>query len=241
MKTPTLKFRSINPRQSRALMQFDAFALLTAMTLGAMTPSIFADPPSTQPDAPVASHELLANVQKKLLTVTSIQADFVQQKKLTVMKHTLNIRGKFAMQKPDKFVWIVNEPVKYAIKVEGDEIRQWDEDTNKVQVIHAGGDPTFKAITDQIQSWFLGDYKSLEQSYDVFVLSEKPLSLRFAPRGASMVSKLIKNIEVTFSEDGLEINQMVIHEASGDLTTIKYSSVHLNEPINNDTWEIPPK
>jgi outer membrane lipoprotein-sorting protein len=226
----------------RWLTETRALILATGLIIVGISPTTIANPPATQPaDPPIASHELLEGVQKKLLTVTSIQADFTQQKRLTVMKHTLNIRGTFAMQKPDKFVWSVQEPVRYAIRVEGDEIRQWDEDTNKVQVIHAGGDPTFKAITDQIQSWFLGDYKSLEQSYDVFQLGEKPLSLRFAPRGESMVSKLIKNIEVTFDEKGLQIDKMVIHETSGDLTTINYSNVHLNEPINADTWEIPPK
>lgn len=197
--------------------------------------------PTTQPDPSPAPRELLAHIQTQLRTVDTMQADFVQKKRLVMLKHTLTIRGQFAMQKPNKVIWDVQEPTKYAIRVDGDEITQWDEDTNKVQVIHVGGDPTFKAITEQIQAWFLGDYKVLEQSYDVFLLGEKPLSLRFAPKAGTMVSKLVKNIEVTFGKDEMQIDRMVVNETSGDSTTLNYSNVRLNQPIKSETWEIPPK
>ena len=205
-----------------------------------------ADPPATSPTTQTASpqpapRELLAHIQQQLRTVDTMQADFVQKKHLAMLKHTLTITGQFAMQKPNKVVWIVNEPTRYAIRVDGEEITQWDQDTNKVQVIHVGGDPTFKAITEQIQAWFLGDYKVLEQSYDVFLLADNPLSLRFSPKAGTMVSKLVKNIEVTFGKDEMQIDTMVVNETSGDSTTLKYSNVSLNQPIKSDTWEIPPK
>jgi outer membrane lipoprotein-sorting protein len=213
--------------------------------VGLTGPRSPADPPATAPTTQsaetLAPRELLAHIQKQLRTVEAMQADFIQQKRLAMLKHTLTIRGQFAMQKPNKVIWIVNEPTKYAIRVDGDEITQWDEDTNKVQVIHVGGDPTFKAITEQIQAWFLGDYKVLEQSYDVYLLSDKPLSLRFAPKAGTMVSKLVKNIEVTFGNDELQIDKMIVNETSGDSTTLNYSNVRLNQPIDNKTWEIPPK
>jgi outer membrane lipoprotein carrier protein len=203
-------------------------------------------PTTTQPaqpnqSPPVASRELLAHVQQQLRTIESVQADFVQEKHLAVLKHVLTIRGHFALQKPDKVIWIVNEPVRYAIRVQGEEVRQWDEDTNKVQVIHLGGDPTFKAITEQIQAWFLGNYQTLEQSYDVYLLNDKPLSLRFAPKPGSMVAKLVKSIDVTFGKDELNLDMMVVRETAGDSTTLNFVNTRLNQPIKPQTWEIPPK
>ncbi len=199
--------------------------------------------PSTQPavDLKPAPRDLLAHLQKQLSTVDTMEADFIQQKHLSMLKHTLTIKGRFAMAKPNKVIWIVNEPNKYAIRVNGDEITQWDEDTNKVQVLHVGGDPTFQAITQQIQAWFLGDYKVLEKSYDVLLLNDQPLSLRFVPQPGGMVSKLVKNIEITFGKDEMQIDTMVVNETSGDSTTLKYSNVRLNQPIQKETWEIPPK
>jgi len=206
-----------------------------------------ADPPTTAPaatqpapDPKLASRELLAHIQKQLSTVDTMQADFVQKKHLSMLKHTLVIEGKLAMKKPNKVIWIVDKPTRYSIRVDADELTQWDEDTNKVQVLHLGNDPTFKNITEQIQALFLGDYKVLEKSFDVYQLSEKPLSLRFVPQGG-MVAKMVKNIEITFGNDATQVDKMVINEATGDGTTLSYSNTQLNQPIPDKIWEIPPK
>ncbi len=199
--------------------------------------------PTTQPSTNATTQisvELLQHLQSQLKDVTTVEADFVEKKNLAVLNHTLTITGHFALQKPDKFIWIVHDPVKYAIRVEGDEVRQWDEDTDHVDVIHLGGDPTFKAITEQMQAWFLGDYEGLAKNYTVDVLSENPLSLRFAPQGDSMASKIIQQIELTFAADERYIEKMVVTESGGDTTTLEFVHTQLNQPIKDDIWRMPP-
>ena len=200
--------------------------------------------PSTQPAAhnPTtrASTEVLDKLQADLQTVESVEADFEQEKQLKLLKHKLKISGHFALQKPNKLVWIVDKPVRYAIKVEGDELKQWDEDTNKVQTVHLGGDPTFKAITEQLQSWFLGDYKTLSENYDVYLENESPLTLGFTPKEGSMVAGVMGHIDLVFSGDNKYLERMVIRESNGDVTTLNYLNTKINEPIAEKTWEIPP-
>jgi outer membrane lipoprotein-sorting protein len=203
------------------------------------------DAPATQPTlAPAAttraSMELLAHIQTQLRTVTSIEADFVQEKQLSVMNHKLTITGHFALLKPDKLIWIVRNPVKYAIRIEGEEIQQWDEDTNKVQIIHLGGDPTFQAVNQQLQAWFMGDYKTLGDNYEADLIGQHPLQLAFLPKGDGMLSKVVKQIDLTFGKDDMYIDRMVIREASGDVTTLQFKGTQLNQPIPKEIWEIPP-
>jgi len=197
--------------------------------------------PSSQPTSPEpASQELLQHLQQQLKSVDTVQADFVQEKQLSVLNHKVTITGNFAMQKPNKLVWIVRDPVKYAIRIDGEEIRQWDEDTNQVQVIHLGGDPTFAAVTQQLQAWFMGDYKTLGDSYDVELQGENPLRLGFIPKGQSMVAKVLKQVDLTFGKSEQSIDKMVVSEASGDVTTLQFNSSRINQPIPKATWEIPP-
>jgi outer membrane lipoprotein carrier protein len=203
------------------------------------------DSPSTQPasdSGPTTrvSMALLEHIQQQLRSVETIEADFVQEKQLSVLNHKVTITGHMALQKPDKLVWIVRQPVKYAIRIEGEEIRQWDEDTNQVQVIHLGGDPTFAAVTQQLQAWFMGDYKTLGDSYDVSLLGEHPLRLAFVPKGQSMVAKALKRVDLTFGKSERYIDEMVISEASGDATTLQFNNTQINQPIPKETWEIPP-
>jgi hypothetical protein len=107
-------------------------------------------------------------------------------------------------------------------------------------VIHLGGDPTFKAITEQMQAWFLGNYEALAKNYTVDVLSENPLSLRFAPFGDSMAAKIMRQIQLTFASDERYIDKMVVTEAGGDTTALEFIGTQLNQPIKNEIWRMPP-
>jgi hypothetical protein len=187
-----------------------------------------------------ASTELIEGVQNHLKSIVSVQADFLEKKNLAMLEHTLSISGYMAMEKPDRLIWVVRRPVGYAIRVRGDEVSQWDEDTNHVDIMHVGGDPTFQAVSQQIQAWFGGNYKLLGDSYDVLVNSEQPLSLRFVPKGDSVVAKLLKNVDVTFSSDQRYINTMVVREAGGDVTTLSFNHTLLNQPVAKELWEMPP-
>jgi len=199
------------------------------------------DNPSTQPAGQVrASMKIIEGVQQHLKGIASVETDFVEEKKLAMLDHTLTIDGHMALQKPDRLIWIVRDPVKYAVRIVGDEVSQWDEDTDHVQTVHLGGDPTFKAITQQMQAWFLGNYKALGDSYDVYVNAQQPLSLGFVPNSATMVSKLISRIDLTFSPDENYIDTMVISETGGDVTTLKFSGARINQPISDQIWEMPP-
>lgn len=224
---------------------------LAVCLIAALTAPSVAQSPATRPSNDSAttlpaqattrlSLALLDHLQQSLRTVQTVESDFVQEKKLAILDHPLIIKGHFALQKPDRLIWIVHEPVRYAVRIEGEEVRQWDEDTNHVDVIHLGGDPTFKAVSEQIQAWFLGNYDALAKSYDVDVLSEKPLSLNFSPKSDTMVAKVISHVQVTFSDDDTYINTMVIDEAGGDSTTIHFIATQVNQPIKDNVWRIPP-
>ncbi len=218
---------------------------MTSFFVFASVSALHAEIPATQPAADPGpttrvSLEVLEHLQQQLKTVDTVQADFTQEKQLSVLNHKVTISGRFALQKPDKLVWIVRDPVKYAIRIEGEEIRQWDEDTNQVQVIHLGGDPTFAAVNQQLQAWFMGDLKTLGDGYDAELEGEHPLRLLFVPKGQSMVAKVIKQIDLTFGKSEQYIDKMVVTEASGDVTTLQFKDTKINQPIPKETWAIPP-
>lgn len=213
-------------------------AVASAATLRAADPATTAaatTAPTTQ-----QSEELLGGLRKKLEAVTSVQADFVQEKKLSIFARTLVIRGRFAVERPKRLVWHVSEPVKYSISVEGDVVRFWDEDTNHVQEIHIGPKHDFRAVFEQFQGWFQGDYHTLSDSYDVKVLTADPITIRFQPSATSPMVKIIQFVEATFQADKAYLQSIAIHEGGGDTTTIRFTNTKLNAAIPPEIWEIPP-
>jgi outer membrane lipoprotein carrier protein len=200
-------------------------------------------PTETREALPVASLELLAKVQKQLRTIKSLDANFVEEKHLDLLDHNVTIRGNFGLQKPDSMIWIVREPhqpPQYALRLRG-ELSQWDEETKNVQVVHLAGDPAFKSVSEQLQAWFLGNYAALNQSWDVYVVSDKPFSLRFVPKATTFVAKHLKSVEVTFNSEGTNIDGRSVVETGGDRATFSFSDVRLNQPMDKEAWMIPPK
>jgi outer membrane lipoprotein-sorting protein len=218
---------------------FRIFAASSVLTLAALATAGSTTQPATRPTTRMTLDQL-NQLQSVLKNVTTVEADFVEEKNLVMLNHTLTIRGHFALQKPSRLIWIVREPVKYAIRIEGDEIRQWDEDTNRVDVLHLGGDPTFQAVSQQMQAWFLGDYDTLSKSYVVQILSEHPLSLRFFPQPDSMMAKVISQVDLFFAQDERYIQKMVLDEAGGNVTALSFIHTRVNEPIADDVWRMPP-
>jgi hypothetical protein len=137
-------------------------------------------------------------------------------------------------------VWHVAEPVKYSLRVAGDDVTFWDEDTDKPQTITIGTNHSFRAAFEQFQGWFLGNYSSLEESYAVVLQSKEPLVVRFAPKAGSPMEKIIKEVEVTFRTDHLAVESFVFREGGGDTTTIHFTNIVVNGPVPETAWEVPP-
>jgi outer membrane lipoprotein-sorting protein len=234
-----------------ALTTCSTVVLLTALAAvdgastrptGSATSSPASAPASTQPAIPPAEAEpILKDLRAKLETVKTIQANFVQEKDLAVFKHKLVIRGHFAVERPKRLAWHVASPVKYSVSVSGDDVRFWDEDTNKPQTITIGPKHSFRAAFEQFQGWFIGDYRSLEDSYDVVLQSKDPLVVHFAPKPTSPMVKIIKGVEVTFRADRLALESFVFHEGGGDTTTIRFTDTQINKPVPESVWEVPPE
>ena len=198
-------------------------------------------PASTQPSSfEPASPEFLKAIQDKLRSVTTVQTDFVQTKQLAMFDHKVTLRGRLALEKPDRLIWIVKEPVGYAVSIRNSQLKQWDSETGKTQTIGLGDEPTFKAVTQQIKGWFLGDYETLNKAFDVQVAGKKPLTLVFTPKKDTVGQKFLVSVTMTFNEDELYIRDLLIHEQGGDVTTLEFINTRLNQPIKPDVWDIPP-
>ena len=51
--------------------------------------------------------------------------------------------GRIYMQKPLKFAWHLETPIKSRMIISGEKLRQWDEESDKVEKIDLGKNPMF--------------------------------------------------------------------------------------------------
>jgi hypothetical protein len=142
------------------------------------------------------------------------------------------------MQKPDRFAWIVREPLRYSMVIRGEVAHQWDEDTRRVEKIPLSKNPVFKTAMRQLQNWLSGAYGSMIGEYEVRVLARDPISLEFVPRDAALAREVIERVTVEFDRDEHYIRRIHILEKRGDSTLLTFENTRLNGPIDSSAWKV---
>jgi outer membrane lipoprotein-sorting protein len=166
--------------------------------------------------------EMLRRLGENVSAFKSLKTNFVQEKDLAIFQNRIIMKGRIYLQKPNRMAWHVDEPVKYSVVITDKLIRQWDEDTNRVQEIALSGNPVFQNVLNQLTVWFSGDYISLLKDYDARILKKAPLVFEFTPKGNNVAGKIIKSITISLREDEKYLRQIKILELSGDSTTITF-------------------
>lgn len=181
-------------------------------------------------------NKVLSDLELNTKGLNSIQAKFVQKKKLALFTKDMTIEGMIYIRKPNSFAWHVYKPVQYGLVVKDSEVSQWNADTDKVKTISMKNNPAFNAIFDQMNKWLSGSYKSLTDDYHVSVISEKPLLLEFTPLKSAASYDFIANITLQFNKDLCYLDKITILEKNEDKTTLSFSDTKLNEQIPSTAW-----
>ena len=211
-----------------------SLCLCAVLTL-ASSPAVASD---QSPVVAADLEEVLSRLEERVSGIQTLKADFVQEKFLAVLDEPLLLKGTIFMQKPDLFSWIVREPLRYSMVIQGEVVRQWDEDTRRVEKISLSKNPVFKMAIQQLRDWLSGAYKSMLGQYEVKVLDRSPISLEFVPRDTALVQGVIDRVTVEFDRDERYIRRIQIHEKQGDRTLITFVNTLLNAPIAPTAWKV---
>lgn len=193
---------------------------------------------SQEASQPADMTAFMATLGKKASDFKTLRTDFTQEKRMAMFKQKMVMKGRIYLQKPNRIAWHVDSPVRYSVLITDKLIRQWDEDTNKVQEISLVKNPVFLNVLNQMNVWFSGDYGSMLDSNSIRVVKHEPLVLEFTPKENNVARKVIKNITITFRQDQKYLQQIRIKELSGDLTTINFNNTQLNPSLNNSHFEV---
>ncbi len=190
---------------------------------------------------PEPSPAILAELQAALAGTTNVQCDFIQEKQLALLQQKVSIRGRMAVQQPDRFAWQVEEPVRYRLVVEGTRLRQWDEAAGKVQQTSLAGNPVFEVVVGQLRAWFTGQLTTLAKDFQAEPLPAPTPQVEFRPRPESFAARAVRRIVLFFREDRRYLERMTIEDAGGDRTVMTFTNTVLNSAIDPRIWEVEPR
>ncbi|MBU0477903.1 outer membrane lipoprotein carrier protein LolA [bacterium] len=185
--------------------------------------------------------DVLSRLEVKMSEIKTLQTDFVQEKKLAIFDREIILKGKIFLKKPDLFAWHTEEPTRYSMVIRDDIISQWDEDIDQVQKVSMKDNPAFQTVVGQMRKWLSGIYMPLLEEYNITVLGQNPVSLKFTPRENTMAYNIINYVRIVFREDERYIHEIYINEKTGDSTLLRFNDTMLNTPIDDAAWEVKPR
>jgi outer membrane lipoprotein-sorting protein len=184
--------------------------------------------------------QVLTRLETKMSTIQTLKTEFVQEKNLAIFQKSLVLKGTVFMKRPALLAWHVREPLRYSLVIDDEVVRQWDEETNRIQRISLSKNVAFKTVLRQMKEWFSGTYSSLTEEYKVTVLKGQGLALRFVPRSNSLAHNVILSVTIVLREDERYIHQIRIEEKGGDNTVLTFVDTLFNIPIDATAWEVKP-
>ena len=149
-------------------------------------------------------------------------------------------RGICGLVIPDGFMTVVS--LSFENQKQLKDIMSFHKHGYKVQKTTLAGNPVFKVVFQQLESWFSGRYAALVSEYQARIIQKEPaVILEFVPHPTSMTAKALKSVRVTFREDERYLKSIVIQDLSGDETRLNFSKTVLNQPIPAAAWEVRPR
>ncbi len=211
------------------------FALFLFFLLFFLLPS-----PGIPEETGISDRELLENLEEKMADISTVSADFRQEKQLAVLERTMTIKGRMAMEIPDNIAWHVEEPVRYRMIIRNSQLRQWDEDTDQIQTLDLDRNPVYGAMFQQLTGWFSGRYEELLEHYNLKVESIQPPVLVFTPRTDTMAEDFLTSVTIVFGEDARYIEKIIMHEVNDSLSTIYFDNAQFDKDFDEHVWEVRP-
>jgi outer membrane lipoprotein-sorting protein len=187
----------------------------------------------TRAQVPAAPMKDVAGFRQKLTTVTAgintIESDFTQEKKLSILSNTLVSKGHFCFKRESNIRWEYLQPYKYLIIISKDKIfikeekdqKQYDIQSNKM----------FQEMNRFISGCIQGDILKNDKDYKIGYFEDSRYFFVTLVPVAEKMRQMLNEIQIWFDRTDLTVARIRMMESGGDYTKIDFVDKKLNPDI----------
>jgi hypothetical protein len=170
--------------------------------------------------APVDIDALLAGLAK----APGLYARFREVKHITLLQQPLVSEGSIYFAPPSRFARVTEKPIPSTLIVDGNQLQFGNADGQ--ESMNLGTNPVARLFADAFVMLLSGNRAGLEKIFNMELTPKAggEWALVLTPRVAPM-DKMIKKMEL--HGRGLNLDELDVHETSGDWTETRFSNVDL--------------
>lgn len=174
--------------------------------------------------------EFLLRLQQAAAATSAWQADFTQEKHLSIFKEPVVFQGRLSLVRPDRLRWEFFTPVSSVLILNKESGMRCGDGMAPVTV-DLNSDPMMSVVSRQLWLWLGGDYRSLGEQYEIgFAADDSTLVVQ--PKKDSAGNGMpIEVVILRFDPVSLEPQQVEIHERDGDYTLLRFHHSRSNPEL----------
>ncbi len=159
--------------------------------------------------------------------LTSIQAEFIQEKHMAILSHPLISKGRFYYQAPGSLRWEYEKPIRSILMVDEDRMKHFIQQNN--ELVEDTGMPlqSMQIVLQEISGWLNGRFDD-NPAFNAVLEPDRKIILR--PKEKAFAA-FIEKIELCLSDRVGIIDTVLIYENSDSYTKLVFQNVIPNEKI----------
>ena len=178
---------------------------------------------------------LKQKIENMSKVTNSIEADFVQEKNLSMLSEKITSKGHFVFKKENMLRWEYLTPSKYLVVINKEKIIIKDEKkTNKYDM---NSNKVFKEINDIMLSCVQGTIFKSNKFKTIYLENEKGYKLELIPLIKNM-KDTFKKINLYFDKNVTSVAKMEMIENNDDLTSLDFINKRLNVQITETIFSV---
>jgi outer membrane lipoprotein-sorting protein len=164
--------------------------------------------------------------------VSSISAEFVQEKHMKILSKPLVSGGIFLFKAPDSLRWEYRYPVQSALLMHNGKTKRYTLRNGTVTEDAGAHLQSLQVVLEEITRWVKGRF---DEDPAFTVRQEPGLKIVLSPKDKDL-ALIIQRIELFFSDRPGIMKSVVIYEGEDSFTRIEFKDVVLNQPLDDSLF-----
>ncbi len=178
---------------------------------------------------------LKLKIESMSKALNSIDADFIQEKNLSILSEKIISKGHLMFKKENLLRWEYFSPSKYLIVINKEKV--FIKDEKKTSKYDMNSNKVFKEINDIMISCVQGTIFKSSKFKTSYFENEKFYKLEMIPTTKNM-KESFKKINLYFDKNVTSVSKIEMIEMSEDFTLIEFLNKKLNAPISESSFII---
>jgi outer membrane lipoprotein-sorting protein len=166
----------------------------------------------------------------------SIECEFTQVKKMSILQEDAISKGKFYYQESNKVRWEIITPESYIVIING--FKMMVKDKSKVKTYDTKTHKMFGKINEIMMATIKGSFGEDDSEYkEEYFESKDFYMLKLIPMEKGS-QKYLSSIEMYFDKKKYDVLKIKMNEPGGDNTELSFFNKTLNGPIDAKVFEL---